>query len=247
MYFKTHVLLKKELLRHFQALSSTETKVFVAILIMANPKTGKLTIPMKNLAQRVNLSYRLTNQAVIRLQDMDHIRYFYDRTLRESRIEITGYQSLIGFEKEKSGFDSEGGSECHSEVTSQCHKESGSVGKSVPSDIRRNPVRSDTRKSVPRGSNPIPIKPGKTVTPGKEDQTIKTPAEMHKEKLIETIAREFGETKSIEMIRSICKNQSIPMIEKAFESTRKIPEEKIKRSRIALLIYFLKKHAEETK
>ena len=237
MLYKTHVLLRKELLKHFRALNSTEAKIFIAILIMANPKTGKLTIPMKKLAGKVNLSYRLTNRAVIRLQDMSHINYSYDRFLRESKIEAIDYLSLIDIENSEPRFTMETDSENQSEVSSECHTEPGSEQKLSQNDTGR--------KSVPSDSKPIPVEPNETINPSNEDQKLRAPAEMIKEKLIDAIARDFNEAENIEMIRSICLSRSIPVIEKAFESARNIPAEKIKRSRMALFVYFLKKHAEE--
>ena len=91
MFSKTHALLRREFLPHLIALAPSEAKIYVAILIMACPKNGKLTIPLKDLANRTGLSYRITNHAVLRLKEMNHIRYSSDYAMKESHIEIVNY------------------------------------------------------------------------------------------------------------------------------------------------------------
>lgn len=87
----THVLLKKSFLSHIGALSSTEVKVYITVLLLANPETGWVIMPLKNLARLCRLSYNRTNQALLRLKEMKHLSYFSDRIRKESRIKVTDY------------------------------------------------------------------------------------------------------------------------------------------------------------
>lgn len=97
-------------------------------------------------------------------------------------------------------------------------------------------------------NTPISLKQGEKVIPEKDPGKAlvhQTPADLIKNKLIESVDRKFTGGQSLELIRSLCATRSIPLIQKAYDSFRNIPPEKIKKSKLALFIYFLQHHAED--
>lgn len=241
MFSKTHVLLRREFLPHLAALAPSEAKIYIAILIMACPKNGRLTIPLKDLANRSGLSYRITNHAVLRLKEMKHIRYSSDYAMKVSRIEIVNYLPVDSILTPRSAPES------LEESNSQQNYENNDQS-SHPTTFGRENLPDAPRKSPEVANARIPLQPKEKVIfakdPGKA-LVPQTPADLIKNKLIETVDREFTGGQSLEMIRSLCATRSIPVIHKAYDSVRKIPPEKIKKSKLALFIYFLQHHAED--
>lgn len=252
MLMHTHVLLKKELLRHLRALTASEVKVYVAILILANPRTGRLTISLKDLASWVELSYRITNHAVLRLREMNQIRYSSDRMLRESRIEVVGYVPL-GAEaiptEGAASLQSDQASQSEAEAPSQSDK--GTEGTSQPEGevTPESPAVEDEQKeSDPSAAGePVALAPGEKAVPSNEDAHASSiPLVVQKARLVKTIARAFSEESHIDAIRALCGRHTVADVESAFAQVQRVPEDKIRRSRLALFMHILNHHGENS-
>ena len=230
MHINNHVLLNKELIAHILPMSSTEVKIFICILILANSHTGKLTIPLKGLAARVGLSYRMVNRAVLRLKEMGHIRYYSDCRSKESHIEIVNYVS-----RAEAGV-SERQSCPSSEFDSQRHEEAqGGHPKEVGSEFGSN-VQHDGAPSIPSAANIIKVQPETKVV-------ISKPGDEMKKLLLNRIIDNFGDQQKRGFYESFCEKVGIAVIQRAYDEVRKVPPERIKHSKRALFVYLIQKYA----
>jgi hypothetical protein len=65
------------------------------------------------------------------------------------------------------------------------------------------------------------------------------------DKLALEIAKALGEEKKLPLYRMVCENRSEEVVRRAFERTKKTPQQKIKKSRSALFFYLVNKYADE--
>lgn len=232
MHIKNHVLLNKELIAHILPMSSTEVKVFISILILANSQTGKLTIPLKGLAARVGLSYRMVNRAVLRLKEMGHIRYFSDCRSKESHFEVINYVPRT----EENAV--EGQTLPSAESSSQCHPETGRVPTNEHSSDQGTDGASGSSSSFPSTANIVQVKPETRVL-------LSGPGAQEKKLLIGRIVEAFGDQQKKGFYESFCEKVDVPTIKRAFAEVCKVPPDRIKHSKRALFVYLIQKYAGE--
>ncbi len=194
------MLLKRELIVHLHALNSTEIKVYIALLILADPRTGSLKIPLKDLAARIGLSYRLTNKSILRLKEMKQIHYSSDRVLKESIIQITGFVPVQSFFNE-SGTDA------------------------LPENFSSNPENS--KQPVPiipqeRVTLDNPEKESSSQTAMNDVTTSSL------DNLILQIATDLGVQENPQGFRTFCENYLESTLRKAFEEVQKLPADKVR-------------------
>ena len=230
MHIQNHVLLNKELIAHILPMSSTEVKIFISILILANSYTGKLTIPLKGLAARVGLSYRMVNRAVLRLKEMGHIRYYSDCRSKESHIEVVNYifRTEAGVSERQSLPSAEPDSQRHNEVQGVHPKEDGSE--------QGSNVSHDGAPSVPSEANIVKVQPETKVV-------IPKPGNEMKRLLLNRIVENFGDQQKRGFYESFCEKVGIAVIQRAFDEVRKVPPERIKHSKRSLFVYLIQKYA----
>ena len=65
------------------------------------------------------------------------------------------------------------------------------------------------------------------------------------EELARHIASEFGDMRNLAVYRQHCEQYPEKAARRAYEETLSVPPEKLKRSRLALFIYLVKKYATE--
>lgn len=65
------------------------------------------------------------------------------------------------------------------------------------------------------------------------------------DELARHIASEFGDMENLAVYRQHCEQYSEKAARRAYEETLSVPPEKLKRSRLALFIYLVKKYATE--
>ena len=75
MATKGYVKLRRGLLEHMNIMNSSELKVYITLLLLANFKNGSVNITLANLADSCGLSYKIINLSVKRLVAMKYINY----------------------------------------------------------------------------------------------------------------------------------------------------------------------------
>lgn len=67
------------------------------------------------------------------------------------------------------------------------------------------------------------------------------------DELGQAIAEEFEDTEHLAIYKLYCRNFPESVVKRAFNAALTVPPERVKRSRLALFIYLLKKYASEEK
>lgn len=72
---KGYVKLRRGILDHFKVMSSSEIKVYIGVLILANFKTAVVNITLAELAEIISLDKKITMDSLHRLDKFGYVKY----------------------------------------------------------------------------------------------------------------------------------------------------------------------------
>lgn len=91
-----YVQLRRGIIDHFKVMSSSEIKVYVGVLILANYKTAKVNITLAELADIISLDKKITLNSLHRLDKFGYVKYTPAKNQWQSNIiEIINYNGGV--------------------------------------------------------------------------------------------------------------------------------------------------------
>jgi hypothetical protein len=167
--------------------------LYLYLMICANPKTGKLTACVSDIAESMGHS-----EATISSW-LGHLRKWHYVSLEKQKkslyLKINQWKDII--------------------------------------DVPQRATLSQTNEAIKGRKKTLPKAPAKDVLPPEPV------------KMAQQIAGEFQAVSSFPYFEKLCRSYPRELILKAYNKTKAIPAEKIKKSRGALFVYLVKKYAQE--
>lgn len=96
MVGKGYVQLRRGIIEHFKVMSSSEIKVYIGVLVLANYKTAKVNITLAELADIISLDKKITLNSLHRLEKFGYVKFTPAKNQwHSSMIEITNYNGRV--------------------------------------------------------------------------------------------------------------------------------------------------------
>lgn len=242
-----YVCLPKKIYKHLKIFSESDLKIYLTLLILADPKTGRLFASLRQLANWVGISYRSVNKGITKLQAIGYIKYLpSNNRFALCEFILIDYLSMSSIQLRKSSdFSHEKRATFTSENRDICRSKSEDKNSTFFIPFKN-------QENVPKCINALSILKnhwGKE-RDGKGEENPK-PMEFipktKQEALAYEIAENFGDLKHLSLILFYCKKYPESIIHRAFSETKRTPEHRIKKKKVALFIYLLRKYDQESK
>lgn len=261
---QTCIFIEKKLFHSLIALSATEFKVFLALAMLADPKTGEVRLFLKDLAQDIGINYRAVALAAIKLNEMGYIDYIRSSgPFKETHCRILKFIHFLSPEFSTL-----------SSTTSMNSVENNVVHDIVHSSPQENiPLKLAIKKSLNQklhdnvNDNVIVkslINKYNNDNDNVIDDTKKTPEEkklepreIHirpsesfspqtsEELLALDIAESFQDKENLALYLNFCKKYPEPIIRRAWGEVKETPAQKIKKSQGAYFTFLVKTYAQK--
>ena len=93
---KGYVKLRRGIAEHFKVMSSSELKVYIGLLLLANYKTAMVNITLAELSDYVNLDKKITMENIHRLEKFGYVKYTPAKNQwHDNSIEIINYNGKV--------------------------------------------------------------------------------------------------------------------------------------------------------
>ena len=123
---KGYVKLRRGIAEHFKVMSSSELKVYIGLLLLANYKNATVNITLAKLSDFVALSYKWTQISLHRLEAFGEVKItLANNQWKDNKIEIINYNGSVNT----------------SEPTTEPHTEARSEPHTTAKDITHNEIK----------------------------------------------------------------------------------------------------------
>ena len=216
--------------RHYKRIKSA-IWLLIYFFLCANRKTGSLKRKLSTMSQEMGIKTR-----TIRLW-LDILRKGgYVTTENSGRCLTIVINKWKTFPDGHSG-GRQNGRFAAGRVTEKCHSEAGRKGQETD-DTSHNPA-------VTRDDNDITIKINKLLNDNVADDCLSIGPQLHQELLAYEICRAFKDEKNRPLYLSYVRKYPLEVIKRAFDEARRLPPNKIRKTRGALFNYLVKRYAKE--
>jgi hypothetical protein len=239
--------LPHKIVGHLRLFTESDLKCLIGILSAIDPATGKAHLTLAILSQITGLSVRSVNKSILRLTAFGYVKYhpikgktddpnievmhtFPGKGIDMAKSEVSYKQShtlpdtspKIPLIKEKNILKPE----TSTQPTSMTNQKTGIkniLGKKRESEREETPYKPVDRKSL-------------IFLPHTQEDMLAC-----------EVAEQLGDTKLIPLLLFYCQKYPEPLIQKAVAEVKSYPEEKIRKSRLALFIHLLHKYDNQAK
>ena len=229
------LLVPEKIVRHLRLFTESDLKTFLGILDSIESDSDKACLTLTSLANLVGISVRSVNKSALRLLAFGYIKYYpsHDKSGK------TCFEVIYSLPQKKST----------QEKSDLSHEKDDSLPKMRP-DFSLTEAKSKAG-SIYSLDNTTKPDTGIEKLQGKEGDTKgeKNPEKFSfiprtkEDFLALEIAEDFGDKKLIPLLVFYCRKYPERTVRSVLSETKQTPEDKIKKSKMALFIYLLHKYA----